>query len=197
MAKSGAKYPKVVDRTVSFYRGVNEGGYAPHYNYNRHKYLNNARSPWFMRNAGRNEKSRRISSLSSSSLPVCPTSAWEFRRRQVESIIKVAYGVPFLWEICGRSTCQNGQIVWDTRERRDFALVFNNAGVMGTRSRVEQPLPLSTVIMRHGGHGICAVKPRESYIKREREKGRKKSLGPLSIVDHLRWNNRILSNCVD
>jgi len=144
-----------------------------------------------MRNAGtRNRVGFPLSLSLSLSLPVCPMSAWEFRRRQVESIIKVAHGVPFLWEICGRSTCQNGQIVWDIRERRDFALVFNNAGVMGTRSRVE-PLPLSTVIMRHGGHGICAVKARESYTHQERE--RKKLLRRLSIVDHLRSDNRVSS----
>lgn len=120
-----------------------------------------------MRNAGRNEKSRRISSSLSLSLsPFLPMSAWEFRRRQVEGIIKVAFGVPFLWEICGRSTCQNGRIVWDTRERRDFALAFNNAGVMGIRSRGGTTTPLK--YSDYATRGTRYLRSEVSYRERDR-----------------------------
>lgn len=40
---------------------------------------------------------------------------------------------------------------------------------MGTRSRVGQLTPLKYSDYATRGHGICAVKPRESRIKRKKE----------------------------
>jgi len=123
--------------------GLTREGATRHYNYNRHKYLNNVRPPWFMRNAPVGTRNR----------IECPSPC---RHGNFDggrwSIIKVAHGVPFLWEIRGRSTCQNDRSCGThTRERRDFALVFNKSpGLWEPGHGGEQPLPLSTVITGRG-----------------------------------------------
>lgn len=98
-----------------------------------------------MRNAGYgDEKSRRIPHRESYRHGNFDGSRW--------SIIKVARtAFPFYGKSVVEAPAKTARSCGTARcERRDFALAFNNAGVMGTRSRVVQPLPLSTVIMPRG-----------------------------------------------
>lgn len=103
-----------------------------------------------MRNAGYgDEKSRRIS-------PPCQHGNFDRGRWSIIKVARTAF--PFYGKSVDKAPAKTTDRCGTARrEWRDFALAFNNAEVMGTRSRMEQPLPLSTMIMPPGEYGICST----------------------------------------